>query len=82
MSPRLRKIPKRYDRGGQSHQYKCPKARYRHAYYYEMIELAAGEFEKKHKDMNTIKEIEEALLKAGNGDAIDTSYPELFWKRH
>lgn len=76
--PRQRKTPKRYDQGGQSHQYECPKAKYRHAYF-ETIELAAGEIEKRfaHKDMSTIKEIEEILVKAGNGEAIDTLSPVI-----
>ena len=76
--PHLRKTPRRYDQGGQSHQYECPKARYCHAYF-ETIELAAGEVEKRfaHKDMNTINEIEEIFLKACNGEAIDTSLPVI-----
>ena len=53
--PRQRKIPRRYDEGGQAHQYEEPKARYRHAYF-ETLELAAGEVEKRfnHEDICTI----------------------------
>lgn len=71
--PRHRKIPRRYDAGGQAHQYEEPKARYRHAYF-ETLELAAGEVEKRfdHEDIHTITEIETLLLKAGNGGTVDS----------
>ena len=74
--PRQRKTPRKYDEGGLAHQYQDPKARYRHAYF-ETLELAAGEIEKRfdHEDIHTIKEIEVLLLKAGNGEAIDSLSP-------
>ena len=70
---RHRKIPRRYDGEGQAHQYEEPKARYCHAYF-ETLELAAGEVEKRfdHEDIRTIKEIETLLLKAGNGETVDS----------
>lgn len=69
--PQYRKVPRRYDGGGQAHQYEEPKARYRHAYF-ETLDLAAGEVEKRfdHEDIRTIKEIEILLLKAGNGETV------------
>ena len=71
--PRHRKIPRRYDEGGQAHQFADPKARYRQGYF-ETLELAAGDVEKRfdHKDIHTIKEIETLLLNAGNGETIDS----------
>ena len=71
--PWYRKIPRWYDEGGQGHLYEEPKARYRHAYF-EALELAAGEVEKRfdHEDIHTIKEIETPLLKADNGETIDS----------
>ena len=38
------------------------------------LELAAGEVEKRfnHEDIRTIKEIETLLLKAGNGETVDS----------
>ena len=55
-------------------------ARYRHAYF-EVLELAAGEVEKRfnHEDADTIKEMEALLLKGGNGEVINiSSSSELF----
>ena len=71
--PRHRKIPRRYDEGGEAHQYEEPKVRYRHAFF-ETLELAAGEVEKRfdHEDIRTIKEIETLLLKAGNGETTES----------
>ena len=76
--PRPRKIPRRLDEGAATHQYQNPKARYRHAYF-EILELAAGEVEKRfdQADLNTIKEIEVLLLKAGNGEIIDSIPPVI-----
>ena len=74
---RHRKIPRRYDEGRQAHQYEEPKARFCHAYF-ETLELAAGEIEKRfdHGDIRTVKEIEILLLNASNGETVDT-FPSL-----
>ncbi len=71
--PRHRKLPRRYDGEGQAHQYEELKAGYRHAYF-ETLELAAANVEKRfhHKDIRTIQEIETLLLKAGNGETVDS----------
>ena len=71
--PRHKKIPRRYDEGGYAHEYDDPRSRYRHAYF-ETLELAAGEVEKRfdHEDLVTIKEIETLLMKAANGETMDS----------
>ena len=62
--PRQRKAPKRYDEGSQSHYLDCPKSRYRHSYY-EILDLAAGEIERRftHDDLKIVTQIEELLVK-------------------
>ncbi len=80
--PRNRKAPRRYD-GESSHQYDDPNARCRHAYF-EIHELAAGEVEKRfdQKDLQIINQIKQLLLKAGNGEAVDSLSPIVYsyWK--
>ena len=44
--PRYRKAPRRLDDGAQPHRYRCPKDRYRHAYF-EVLELASREVSKR-----------------------------------
>ena len=74
--PRQRKIPRGFDEGSVPHQYETPRARYRHAYF-EVLELAAGEVDKQfdHEDVHTMQKIEELLLKAGNGEDIESFHP-------
>lgn len=76
--PRHRKVPKRLDDGAPTHWYHNPKERYRHAYF-QTLELAAAEVERRfdQADMNTIKEIELLLVKAGNGETIDSISPAI-----
>ena len=76
--PHPRNIPRRLHEGTATHQYQNPKERYRHAYF-ETLELAAGEVERRfdQADLNTIKEIEVLLLKAGNGDVVDSIPPVI-----
>ena len=73
---RQRKLPRRFDDGSAAHQYENPKSRYRHLYF-EVLELAAGEVDRRfdHEDLHTIKEIELLLLNAGNGENLDSFHP-------
>ena len=66
--PRNRKVPRRLDEGASPHQYQVPKDRYRHAYY-EVMELAAGEVERRfnQSDLHIIRKIEKLLIDACNG---------------
>lgn len=66
--PRYRKVPRRFDQGESPHIYSCPKDRYRHAYF-EALELASGEVEKRfdQADLQVVKQIEMLLLNAANG---------------
>ena len=70
--PRYRKKPKRLDGGESPHRFLTPKDRYRHAFF-ESLELAAGEVEKRfdQPDLHLIKKIEGLLLNAGNGQSTD-----------
>lgn len=76
--PRPRKMPRRLDDGAASHQYQNPKERYRHSYF-ETLELAVGEVERRfdQADLITIQEIEVLLLRAGNGETIDSIPPVI-----
>ena len=67
--PRYRKVPKRLDGGERPHCYPDPKDRYRHIYY-ETLELVSGEIERRfnQSDLNTVKDLEELLLTAANGE--------------
>ena len=67
-----------YDEGGYAHEYDDPRSTYRHAYF-ETLELAAGEVEKRfdHEDLVTIKEIETLLMKAANGETMDSLSPTI-----
>ena len=74
--PRQRKLPRRFDDGSAAHQYENPKSRYRHLYF-EVLELAAGEVDRRfdHEDLHTMKEIKLLLLNAGNGENLDSFHP-------
>ena len=76
--PRHRKRPRRLDEGAGTHQYQDPKERYRHAYF-EVLESAAGEVERSfdQADLHIIKEIEVLMLKAANGEIIDSIPPVI-----
>ena len=76
--PRQRKAPKRYDEGSQPHYFDCPKSRYRHSYY-DILDLAAGEIERRftHDDLKIVTQIEELLINAGNGVLNDSFDPSL-----
>ena len=69
--PRYRKLPKKLDEGDCPHCYTSPKDKYRHDYF-EMLELATGEIERRFEqpDFVKIKEIESLLLNAANGEVI------------
>ena len=71
--PRHRKVPKRYDGLGPAHQYASPKERYQQAYF-EALELAAGEVERRfdQADLRIVKEIEVLLLNAANGEVVQS----------
>ena len=58
-------MPRRLDEGASPHQYLVPKDRYHHAYF-EVMELAAGEVERRFKqsDLHIIRKIEKLLLDA------------------
>ena len=70
---RHRKVPKCYDGCAPAHRYANPKERYRQAYF-EILELAAGEVERRFDqvDLKIIKEIEELLLNAANGKVVQS----------
>ena len=70
-------MPRRYDGGATSHQYLVPKDRYRHAYF-EVMDLAAGETERRfdQSDLRIIRNIEQLLLDASNGDGY-TSFDNV-----
>ena len=76
--PRHRKRPRRLDEGAATHQYQDPKERYRHAYF-EVLESAAGEVERRfdQADLHIIKEIEVLMLKAANGEIMDSIPPVI-----
>ena len=71
--PRYRKLPKRLDDGDHPHRYDSPKDKYRHDYF-EMLELATGEIERRFEqpDIAKIKEIECLLIDAANGGKVET----------
>ena len=75
--PRYRKLPKKLDKGDCPHRYISPKDKYRHDYF-EMLELATGEIERRFEqpDFVKIKEIESLLLNAANGKKVEV-IPEL-----
>ena len=76
--PRQRKRPRRLEEGAATYQYQDPKQRYRCAYF-EMLELAAGELDRRfdQSDFHTIKEIEVLMLKAANGEIVDPIPPAI-----
>lgn len=79
--PHNQKMPKRYDNGEHPHQYLVPKDKYQHTYF-ETLELAVGEIERRFEqsDFCTIKEI--LLLNAANSrDSEPISEVVLkFWR--
>ena len=68
------------DEGACPHRYLVPKDRYRHVYF-EALELAAGEIERRfnQSDLQLIKELELLLINAGNGDKVEP-ISESVWK--
>ena len=66
-------MPKRLDEGDHPHRYDSPKDKYRHDYF-EMLELATGEIERRFEqpDIAKIKEIESLLIDAANGRKVET----------
>ena len=78
--PRSRKLPKRLDEGACPHRYLVLKDRYRHVYF-EALELATGEIERRfnQSDLQLIKELELLLIKAGNGEKVEP-ISESVWK--
>lgn len=56
--PQQRKRPRRLEDGADTYHYQDPKQRYRCAYF-EMLELAAGELDRRfdQSDLYTIKEL-------------------------
>jgi len=76
--PRNRKMPRRLDEGTSPHCYLVPKDRYRH-FYFEVMELAAGEIEKRfdQSDLYLIKNIEQLLLDACNGKQSYTGFDDV-----
>ena len=78
--PHYRKLPKKLDECDCPHRYTSPKDKYRHDYF-EMLELATGEIERRFEqpDFVQIKEIESLLLKAANGKKVEV-IPELVSK--
>ena len=67
--PRYRKLP---EEGDHPHRYVSPKDKYRHDYF-EILELAAGEIERRFEqpDIAKIKEIESLLIDAANGKKVE-----------
>ena len=66
--PRYRKMPKRLDEGDSPHRYLNPKDKFRHDYF-EALELAAGEVERRldQSDFSMITGIEKLIVNAANG---------------
>ncbi len=82
--PRYRKLPRRLDQGECPARYCVPKDRYRHLYF-EALELAAGEVERRfdQSDLELVKEFEVLLLNAANqGDAQEISQAVLEYLGH
>ena len=72
--PRYRKTPKRYDAGVTPHRYQSSEDRYRHSYF-EVLEVVSGVIERRfdQQDLKIIKDIEQSLINASNGEAFDIS---------
>ena len=69
--PRCRKVPRRYDEGGETHRYASPEHRYRHAYF-EVLDYAIGEIVRRfdQSDLAIVREVESLLINAANGKDI------------
>lgn len=76
--PRQRRAPRRYDEGESPHQFDSPKSKYRQAYY-EVLDLAAGEVERRfsQSDLLIVRKIEVLLLNASNGVLPDSFDSDL-----
>ena len=76
--PRRRHCPTRFQEGAAPHEYPSPRDYYRHVFF-EACDLLIGElgdrFESQH--MPTVLSIEQALIKAGNGDDFECEVAHL-----
>lgn len=76
--PRRRRCPSRLDDGAEPHQYSSPKE-YHRRMYFEACDLLITELEERFESQNvpTMLSIEQALVKASNGDEFDRELSEL-----
>ena len=76
--PRNRRRPARYQEGSESHQFPTTRDYYRHIYF-EACDLLSGELESRFESqhMPPVLAMEQALLKAGNGEDFSSEIDTL-----